>query len=168
MAETIIRSATVEDIGQLSNMYCNMYDILSSYGMPYRLNEETIEDVLMLQLRARTSKYFIAEKDGELVGFVAVDVVRMDRKLSYGENNIMGHIKDIYVSSDVSRAGIGTELLTTAEEWAMENGAAIIECNVILNNEPAQNFWNDSQYEVIGKIYCKKLINEEYICGFLK
>jgi ribosomal protein S18 acetylase RimI-like enzyme len=159
MEETIIRPATVEDISQLSNMYCNMYDLLFSYGMPYRLNEETIEDVLMLQLRARTSKYFVAEKNEELVGFVAVDVIRMDRKLSYGENNIMGHIKDIYVSLDISRRGIGAKLLTTAEEWAIENGASIIECNVIENNKPAQRFWNNSQYEAIGKIYCKKIIN---------
>lgn len=157
MGEISIRPATVEDVGQLSNMYCEMYDILFSYGMPYRLNEETIEEVLTLLLKARTSKYFVAEKDGELVGFVAVDVVRMDRKLSYDENNIMGHIKDIYVSSSISRAGIGTRLLSMAEDWARDNGATIIECNVIVNNEPAHNFWNDSQYEVIGKIYCKKL-----------
>ncbi len=156
MAEIIIRSATVEDVGQLSDMYCSMYDILFFYGMPYKLNEGIIKEVLMLQLRARTSKYFVAEKDGQLVGFVAVDAMRMDRKLSY-KNNIIGHIKDIYVLPDVGRTGIGTKLLAKAENWAKENGVSIIECNVIANNEPAQNFWNDSQYEVLGKIYCKKL-----------
>lgn len=157
MAETTIRPATVEDVVQLSDMYCKMYDTLFSYGMPYRLNEETIEDVIMLQLRARTSKYFVADKNGELVGFVVADVVRMDRKLSYDEDNIMGHIKDIYVSPSVSRMGVGTKLLAKAEEWAVENGASIIECNVILNNEPAHEFWNDSQYEAMGKIYYKKI-----------
>lgn len=157
MGDIIIRSANIEDAGQLSVMYRKMYDILFSYGMPYRLNEETIEEVLKLLLKARTSKYFVAESDGELVGFVAVDVVRMDRKLSYDQNNIMGHIKDIYVSASASRTGIGTQLLNQAEDWARDNGATIIECNVIENNMPAHRFWNDSQYEVIGKIYCKKL-----------
>ena len=51
----------------------------------------------MLQLRARTGK-LCGGKGGQLVGFVAVDVMRMDRKLSY-KNNVIGHIKDIYVSS---------------------------------------------------------------------
>lgn len=157
MTQIAIRTANVEDIDQISNMYCKMYDILLAYGMPYRLNEETLGDVLILQLRARTSKFFVADKNGELVGFVVADVLRMDRKLSYDENNIMGHIKDIYTSPSVSRMGVGTKLLTKAEEWAREQGATIIECNVILNNHPAHDFWNDSQYEVIGKIYCKKI-----------
>lgn len=155
MTEIIIRSATIEDIGQLSDMYYKMYDILSAYGMPYKLNKKTIAETLILQLKARVSKYFVAEKGGQLVGFVAVDVMRMDRKLSY-KNNIIGHIKDIYVSPAVGRTGIGTRLLARAEDWARENGASIIECNVIANNEPAQNFWDDNQYEVLGKIYCKK------------
>lgn len=151
----IIRPATIEDVEQLSDMYCSMYDILFSYGMPYKLNREAIGEVLMLQLRARTGKHFVAEKGGQLVGFVAVDVMRMDRKLSY-KNNVIGHIKDIYVSSAAGRTGIGTELLTRAEEWARENGASIIECNVIANNEPARNFWSNNRYGVLGEIYCKK------------
>ena len=155
MENIIIRPAVIEDVGQLSDMYRKMYDILFAYGMPYKLNKETIENVLMLQLKARTCKYFVAEKDGQPVGFVAVDVMRMDRKLSY-KNNVIAHINDIYVSPAVGRTGIGTELLKRAEDWAKENGASIIECNVIADNEPAQNFWNDSQYEVLGKIYCKK------------
>ena len=155
MTEIIIRSATIEDIGQLSDMYYKMYDILFAYGMPYKLNKKTIAETLILQLKARVSKYFVAEDDGQLVGFVAVDVMRMDRKLSY-KNNVIGHIRDIYVSPAVGRTGIGTKLLAKAEDWAKENGASIIECNVIANNEPAQNFWDDNQYEVLGKIYCKK------------
>lgn len=155
MKEIIIRSAAEEDAGQLSDMYCNMYDILFSCGMPYKLNKEAIGEVLLLQLKARAVKYFVAERNGQLVGFVAVDVMRMDRKLSY-KNNIIGHIRDIYVSPDFGRMGIGTGLLAKAEGWAKENGASVIECNVIADNEPAQNFWNDSQYEVLGKIYCKK------------
>lgn len=151
----IIRAATIEDIEQLSGMYCNMYDILFSYGMPYKLNKEAIGEVLMLQLRARTGKHFVAEKNGQLVGFVSVDVLRMDRRLSY-KNNVIGHIKDIYVSSDAGRTGIGGRLLEKAEDWAKENGASIIECNVIADNEPAQNFWSGSRYEMLGKIYCKK------------
>ena len=155
MTKVIIRPATIEDVGQLSDMYCEMYDILFIYGMPYKLDKKIIGEVLILQLKARACKYFVAEKDGQLVGFVAVDVMRMDRKLSY-KNNVIGHIRDIYVAPAVGRTGIGTELLAKAEEWAKENGASIIECNVIANNEPAQNFWDDNQYEVLGKIYCKK------------
>ncbi|MDI9476586.1 MAG: GNAT family N-acetyltransferase [Natronincolaceae bacterium] len=155
MSEVVIRSAVIEDIGQLSDMYCEMYDILFTYGMPYKLDKKIIGEVLILQLKARACKYFVAEKDEQLVGFVAVDVMRMDRKLSY-KNNVIGHIRDIYVSFAVGRTGIGTKLLAKAEDWARENGASIIECNVIANNEPAQNFWDDNQYEILGKIYCKK------------
>lgn len=155
MGEFVIRPATTEDIRQLSNMYCKMYGILFSYGMPYRLDKESLEQVLMLQIKARTNECFVAEKNKQLLGFVVVDVMRMDRKLSY-KDNIIAHIKDIYVSSDVSRAGIGTELLKKAEDWARENGANIIECNVIANNEPAKGFWKDNQYGVLGQIYYKK------------
>ena len=155
MEGIIIRSATIEDVGQLSDMYCEMYDILFDYGMPYKLNRGIIGEILVLQLKARACKYLVAEKDGQLVGFVAVDVMRMDRKLSY-KNNVIAHIRDIYVSPDVGRTGIGTELLAKAEDWAKENGASIIECNVIADNKPAQIFWDDNQYEVLGKIYCKK------------
>lgn len=156
MLEITIRPAVIEDVVALSSMYCDMYDTLFSYGMPYRLNEETIEDVLMLQLKARTCGFFVAESDEGLVGFVAVDVMRIDRKLIFDENNIMGHIKDIYVNSTVRRTSVASKLLKTAEDWAKDSGATIIECNVIVNNEPAQRFWNNSEYEVMGKIYCKK------------
>jgi hypothetical protein len=33
VSEVVIRSAVIEDIGQLSDMYCEMYDILFTYGM---------------------------------------------------------------------------------------------------------------------------------------
>lgn len=158
MSEITIRPATTDDLALLSAMYCDMYDTLASYGMPYRLNEETIQDVLLIQLKARTTRFFVAEFDEKLVGFVAVDVMKMDRKLTYDKDNIMGHIKDIYVSKDIRRTNIASQLLKEAEAWALESGASIIECNVIINNIPAQNFWSNNSYEVIGKIYCKKLV----------
>lgn len=73
MSEVVIRSAVIEDIGQLSDMYCEMYDILFTYGMPYKLDKKIIGEVLILQLKARACKYFVAEKDEQLVGFVAVE-----------------------------------------------------------------------------------------------
>ena len=157
MSKVKLRQANIDDIDLLSKMYCDMYDTLVSYGMPYRLNEETIQDIILIQLKARTTRFFVAETEKKLVGFVAVDVMRIDRKLDYDENNIMGHIKDIYVSYDARRANVASQLLKEAEGWAMENGASIVECNVIINNIPAQNFWSNNNYEVIGKIYCKKL-----------
>lgn len=161
MLNAIIRAAVIEDAEALSNIYINMYDTLASFGMPYRLNEETVEGVILLQLKARTCRFFVAELKGELVGFVAVDVMRMDRKLKYDENNIIAHIKDIYVSPDIKRLGMATKLLAVAESWAIDNGATIIECNVIADNVPAKRFWNSSEYMVLGQIYYKKLFNKE-------
>lgn len=161
MLHIIIRPAVIDDIDELSNMYIEMYDILVSFGMPYRLNEETIKGVLSLQLKARTCKFFVAEIEGQLVGFVVADVMRMDRKLNYDESNIIAHIKDIYVSATMSKLGIATKLLVAAEAWAKDNGATIIECNVIADNVPANNFWNKSDYNILGQIYFKKISNKE-------
>jgi len=157
MENIIIRPANIEDRDPLKDMYIHMYDILSSFGMPYRLNEEIIDDVLSLILKARTNKIFLAEMEGKLIGFVVVDIARLDRKLSYKPNNIMANIKDIYVIPSLGRTGVGQRLLNTAENWAFENGASIIECNVLNNNEPALKFWNNNEYEIMGKILYKIL-----------
>ncbi len=157
MNKSIIRTAKVEDLIELKAMYLKMYDQLGLYGLPYRLNEETIEDVLNIQLKARTSKFFVAENEERLIGFVAVDVMKMDRKLLYDRDNIMGHVKDIYVDENIGRSGLGSMLLKEAEEWLKNSGATIIECNVMIDNEPAQKFWSKSQYQVMANIYFKKI-----------
>lgn len=107
--EFIIRECRVEDASAIQRLNA------SEMGYDYPI-EQTRQQMMDL-LRSEKDKFFVAEVDGIVVGYVHAN----DYALLYAPKmkNIMG----IAVSAGCQRMGIGRALLERVEQWCAETGA---------------------------------------------
>jgi len=78
----------------------------------------------------------------------AVDQVRGDR---------LGHIFLLYVAPEHRRRGIGSALVSLAENWARERGDKQISLQVFTTNKPAVNLYEKLGYENQSVLMVKSL-----------
>ena len=81
--------------------------------------------------------------DGDAVGFVEF----APETVSYRQDTERGVIENLYVRESHRGEGIGSDLLTAAEERLRENGADRICLDVLAPNEAARRFYARHGYE---------------------
>lgn len=129
------------------------------------------ESEIRRQMRLPGSRFFVAEREGRIVGYVrvmAVDSSRgrggMAERLARRFFNVIwrrprpnvaatgGLISGIFVLESERRSGAGRLLLAAAEEWLRSVGMKNCTVHVMAANEAALDFWADSDYRplVIG------------------
>lgn len=91
-------------------------------------------------IRQEHVHYFVAEFDGEAVGFVGVGVVGMEAE-----------IHSIAVSGNAKRQGVGYALLSHLTHWLSEKGVEELYLEVRESNAPAINLYRKSGFHIIGK-----------------
>ena len=105
----VIRDAVLKDAAAIV--------LLSEREMGYAYPAEKVREQLQLLLSDPSQKILVAERDGEVVGYVhAADYLALYAPML---KNIMG----IAVSSQHRRQGIGKALLTAIEDWERETDA---------------------------------------------
>ncbi len=131
--EVKIRPARLEDAAALTK--------LNREEMGYDYPVEKTEIQLEKLLSDKKNGIFVAETAGEVVGYVHL----VDYDLLYADHmkNIMG----IAVRSDCRRMGIGKMLLTAAEEWARDSGAAGVRLVSGSTRTGAHAFYRSLGYE---------------------
>ena len=75
---------------------------------------------------------FVAEARGELVGFSEVS---MHERADGCHSSPVGYLEAWWVDGGSRRTGIGTQLLTAAEAWAVENGATEMASDAHADND---------------------------------
>ena len=75
---------------------------------------------------------FVAEADGELVGF---SEATMHERASGCSSSPVGYLEAWWVDERFRRSGVGRRLLREAEAWAMENGATEMASDAHADNE---------------------------------
>lgn len=73
---------------------------------------------------------FVAEKESRLIGFIA-GIGNHLQRTKHSVYIVIG------VLQDFAGKGIGTQLMTKLEEWALENGIHRLELTVMVHNKPA-------------------------------
>lgn len=91
-------------------------------------------------LSAPGARAWVAEEEGDLVGFVIVRRVRPDR----------GHVITLDVRQDRRRRGLGGKLLETAESWLAGQGVKRMRLETAVENTAAVAFWQQAGYEILG------------------
>ena len=153
----MLREAEANDLILLKELYLDMYSFLGNLSMPYTIAEESLEDVLKILIRAKHTSILLGELDGEVVGFIAMEITRIDRKLKLEPSNIIGFIKDLYIVPDKRRLGLANDFLQKGEEILLELGASAIECNVIVDNHGAINFWESKGFSKMAHVMYKRI-----------
>lgn len=153
----MLREAEAKDIVVLKELYLDMYRYLGSLSMPYTIAEETLEDVLKILVKAKNTTILIGELNEEVVGFITIEINKIDRKLNLEPTNIIGFIKDLYIVPDKRRLGLAEGFLQKGEETLLEIGASAIECNVIVDNYGAIKFWESKGFNKMAHVMYKRI-----------
>lgn len=149
MEEIQIRPAGAEDLPQLILLFGSLYDLMhNGMGVPFELNESELQVLLPAILRSKLCYLAVAENaEHEICGFVYATASRMDRKMRFRDNVLAGKIQDICVAEGYREAGVGTQLLSSAEAWMRESGVGFCEAEVALKNSPSAHLFQRNGYQ---------------------
>jgi len=86
------------------------------------------------------ARAWVAEGEGALVAFV---IVRKTGKAR-------GHVITLDVREDRRRRGVGSMLLSTAENWLASEGVRRMRLETAVNSSTALVFWEKMGYQAVG------------------
>ena len=89
---------------------------------------------------------FVAVKDPDLIGFIMIHPA-----FPWGKD--IFEILAITVESKERQSGVGTRLLHTAEEYAMDNGATVMILHTGIENFPARAFFSKQGFVGLDRKY---------------
>lgn len=160
MAPSVIRKATVEDVGTLAQLFRQEVELQQRLAGYYALQPAFDWESFMRRLIARnTSAFFIAVQGGQILGFIHVRATSTGVPQSIGSRLrrlcrgkvahphgpvkpfVLGVIEDCFVNFGSRRQGIGTSLLDRAMTWFHEKGMERVELAALANNEDGEKFW---------------------------
>jgi GNAT superfamily N-acetyltransferase len=106
-------------------------------------------------LGSETTVTWVAEIDGQIVGFAAARIVDGDRGI--GEVNILG------VDPAAQRSGVGAELMSHAESWLREKNAAVayIDTGGDEGHAPARRLYEQLGYRAFPVVQYYKVLSWE-------
>lgn len=83
---------------------------------------------------------FVAEGEGEVVGVVSVNTRR------HFTGSMEAYIGELAVAPHTARTGLGRRLLSTAEDWAREQGVSQMTLETAASNTTARRFYAAAGY----------------------
>ena len=113
MADLTLRRATLADVDPLSLLFDGYRRFYENPG-----DIDGARRFLRARLGAAESVVFVAERDGQLVGFT-----QLYPSFSSGTMNRLWILNDLFVAPEHRRGGVGGALLTAAEQFAREVGS---------------------------------------------
>lgn len=90
-------------------------------------------------LRSSTTQIIVAERDGQVVGYILGVIA--DMVSSFFAHEATGFIADLYVSPECRRQGVGRALVAAMAEWFAGCGLRQFEWHAAAQNGEAQAFW---------------------------
>ena len=97
------------------------------------------------RLTNENSNIFVAVKNGNLVGYIALDW--RDAAPIFERDGSM-YITELYVKEGYRGQGIGSELIERGEQWAIKQGIDRVSLTVNRSNGSAQDLYQTSGYHV--------------------
>ena len=159
MSGWTLREATEADLPALLALYQDYHRELQSFGMPYELRQDTLEQVFSLRIRSRLILTAVAQQeDGTLSGFVFCSILRLANEYLCEGCGSVGYLNDLYVIPALRRQGLALELTGMAEDWLRAREIPTMQLQVLQNNPAAHRYWQRAGMGPVGTLYDKKLI----------
>lgn len=160
MSEISYRTVEEADFPVIKEMYALLNNYF--YKVGYRLpHPEDVGQVWLDSFRrtlGRFSNVFIAEMEGEVVGFM---LCRLKRVPAYMGGVLVGELSDMWIDAKARRRGIGDRLSHLAIQWMREQGAHSIEIQVLKDNEASWKLYDRMGFELEYRV--GRLLWEDYI-----
>jgi ribosomal protein S18 acetylase RimI-like enzyme len=131
----LLRPGTPDDADATARLH------LRSWAAAYTLTGPSLE--ARLDQHRRFPASFVAELDGEVVGFVGVGPSR--------DEDADGELYTIYVDPAHWRTGVGRELIRAGEEQLRELGFRSVVLWVLDGNTRAQRFYESEGWRLDGE-----------------
>ncbi|MGB9357019.1 MAG: GNAT family N-acetyltransferase [Acidimicrobiia bacterium] len=122
----LIRALTFDDLDRWIDMRHQLWP---------EYEKADLTDEIMHWHRGKTA-VFVADADGELVGF---SEATMHERAAGCSSSPVGYLEAWWVDEGFRRSGVGAELLTAAEAWAIENGATEMASDTHADNEMSRS-----------------------------
>ena len=177
----VVREAGADDcerIGELALQLIRLeYSLNAGTGEPTPWAGSAAE--IRKQMAQPTTKFLIAERNGEMAGYARIDLYgvdrdegglrrmarrlfeRLSRRPRANHYSSGGVISGILVTPPERRTGAGQLLVEAAEEWLRHRGVTRVYVHVLRNNLPALRFWERTGYESATIVLSKELARVE-------
>jgi ribosomal protein S18 acetylase RimI-like enzyme len=183
----IVRAARLDDAAELAHLTRELllYEKQLNQTMGELTSWAASAAELRKQMRLAHTKFFLAARGGELVGYVKVVAygLRLTRKelgwRAWLKEQVMhsvdemfssllrrprpnfeqvgGFIAGAFVKPEARRSNVGRALVAAAEHWLRQQGLATSELQVLHANAEARRFWESLGYAPLVLGMQKKL-----------
>lgn len=139
----IIRPVKRDDVDEVGKLWFELVtyhrDLSDMMPIPAEDGAERYSARIRWSVDDSHVQTFVAEDEGELVGYVYGTVVDLLPEMFRDER--AGIVGDIYVTAGKRRAGVGTALMKTMKNWFKLRGVTHYEWYVAAMNEEGIRFW---------------------------
>lgn len=117
----------------------------------YQATPSQVHERFILLTSRPDNAFFVAESDGQIVGWSHVYGVRLLESDGYAE------IGGLVVASSFQRNGAGTKIIRISESWAADKGYARIRLRSGIHREGAHLFYESRGYKKSNVSYAFEL-----------
>ena len=137
-----IRKAKTEDLARLEELYRELEEDAVLYQPEHFVfsPEGTRSEQMKDFLDSDTQAMFVAEDDGEVIGFAHVVLIKA-KKVPCLKPETSLYLQDLVVTAEYRSRGIGTILLNEAKKYGKENGADFFRTQVFPQNTDGMRFY---------------------------
>ena len=138
-----IESADNEDVNALVELWIELASDQRRHGshLDAEANRSVIHQTMLQHVVTETA--FLAEEDGEIVGFATFEEDTGRYRLDVSR----GIIHNIYVRAGDRGRGIGSELLAAVEATLQTSGVDVVSLQAMAPNDRAVRFYRRHGYE---------------------
>jgi GNAT superfamily N-acetyltransferase len=134
-----IRTAATDDAPAIAALVTQ----LGYEAAPHEVGER----LARLLARPSAQRFFVAERDGRLLGWVHVETAESVDSGSYA------HIAGLVVDRSHRRQGIGAALMAEAEAWARQQGCPVVRLRSSAARTRAHRFYEELGYANVKTQY---------------
>lgn len=139
----MIRLATQEDTKRIGELWLEMVNYHQQFDdTMFQASEQgakVYQDSVESRLNDSETRVLVAEKNGEVVGYVLGMLVSINAAMFVREQS--GFLADIYVAEAYRRQGIGRALVERLVLWFHSQNITYYEWHVSSKNQDAVHFW---------------------------
>lgn len=135
--DLVITTASLDAVDTIADLWVELARGQQAYGSYLCADENRSAVRETMVQRIVNDDLLVARENDTTVGFVSFTLERG----RYTQSATSGVVENLYVTPSARRQGIGSALLTAAEERLSDAGASVINIEAMADNDAAREFY---------------------------